>query len=392
MSFRIKNCIPARSDNTSVAGLVKSHNYKFKIDPVKDEIKTEDDKDVKSRITTLENSSTKPCMIHQYISDRIRALEDKVLDNSSPVTPLPPTSNLQPVIERVTRIESVLTPIQSSITSIEKSHNDIIKRTSELEKTSSLPLASEPVKNVTVTVPKTVMDRIVALERSHSSLPPSSSSPSPSLFNDNLTSLVDTLSTRIENIEKIKPPSYEISVLDRISSLESKQFSPKSPSVVEIPKSVLDRISVIENRPLVDNSLSDRIVSLEKSLNLSKVNDRITAMETKINKSDISKILTDRISVLENKKIKMDVPKSILDRLSTVETKIGEIESGKASPQPEPSQELLGLIKTLTDRISSLETESSKLKNKISSLSEDEDFTSLQSPSSTNSNSLVRIK
>ena len=126
MSFRIKNCISARSDNTSVAGLVKSHNHKFKMDPIKDESLRESN-DVLSRIFTLEktqcemeNTSRKPCIIHEFISERIKTLEDKVLCENidhEAIDDHKPT-NLQPILERVNRLESMINPIQSSISKL----------------------------------------------------------------------------------------------------------------------------------------------------------------------------------------------------------------------------------------------------------------------------------
>ena len=136
--------------------------------------------------------------------------------------------------------------------------------------------------------------------------------------------------------------------------------------------------------------------SIEKSISIPKsINDRLSNIEIKLNKPEISKLLSDRISALENKKIKMDVPKSVLDRLVVVENLPSEIKPLNErllaiEKSIEIPQELLSLFKTLTDRISTLESETVKIKSRVDSISEEEG-PSVHSPSSTNSNSLVKL-
>ncbi|MDD4931352.1 MAG: hypothetical protein PHG66_04395 [Candidatus Colwellbacteria bacterium] len=462
MSFRIKNCISARSDNTSVAGLVKSHNHKFKTDHVKDDSKRGSDAEIIDRISCIEKSQCeivthaniphKPCIIHEYISDRIKTLEDKVLnildqpvetdiikkivgdstisinDRLSAIESRSPHSVPKSVIDRITLLEKysheqcesnpdnisdiveIPKPVIDIISSLEyKLSKSVDKLSSDMDKVFETFVGLESksvVPKPSLENSKSIINRISALE---------SKSPSPIEIPKSVLNRISALESkhlpvfevpksvldRISSLESkpIVSSSVEVpkSVLDRISSLESK---PIVSSSVEVPKSVLDRISAIENRR-PDDSLTERILSLEKSSVTRVINDRISTIETKINKSDVTKLLADRIAVLENRKIKMEVPKSISDRLIAIETKedpvipdVKPIEKRLSSLEEqkiEIPQDLLLLVKTLSDRISSLESDAVKLKSKVESLS-DEEFTSVHSPSSTNSNSLVHIK
>lgn len=353
MSFRIKNCISTLSDYTSAAGLTRI-------------------KEQNPELHQKENICSKVSEVDRKVSNIDRKLCDVSLKVSNGDRKLCDVEcRILGIVSRVSELEVSHKTLHSTIELVTNEqklvHNrmDIITE-SDCETTSEkLRQTESDYKTISEKVGiDTIHERLSTLESNHGS------------------GLSKSISDKISLLEKIVSRSAELS--------ESRN------------NTITNEIRKLQNEPR--ESVLERVISIEKSLSEidrrstntgSSIGERLTAIEIKISKFD-NKPLVDRITSLENKKNKVEIPKSVSDRLSSVETKISETNSlservKTIESKPSIPPELLSLIKTLSDRVVSLESDSTKIKNKLDSLTEEE-FATVNSPSSTNSNSLVHIK
>jgi len=302
---------------------------------------TRDSSETLDSLDTLDivNNSNKLCQAIISVSERVQKLEDKPLDV--------PDS----VLCRISVIE------QRSI-----DEDLLLKRIDELEKVGN---SENPSLRLTEKTLDSLVDRIDKLE-SKNTLEDNNTSPQ--------SQVSDEILVKLSEIQRESQESHGL-----VSSLSER--------IEKIEK--LEKLDSTENSTNLISSLSDKIVAIEKQSTISKgINDRLSQVETKLSKPDLTKPLSDRISTLENKKIKMtDIPKSLLDRIQEVEKR----EVPDVSVLLEKMASLEKANKTLIDRILSLESDSGRLRLKLDSLV-DEEYNSIQSVHSPSSNSMVHIK
>lgn len=395
MSFRIKHCVSARSDHTILNGLTKS-NYHFKNDnhictqTIENEqisyssdlnnIKSEDLPNfIYEKIAKLEDSHNKVNTAHEQTIEKLNKLEEshnkintahdqtieilskledshsKVIDNVNLTTELYEINK--------SNIHNHLARLDETLSKLEDSHCEVVNE-----------------------INSNIQGRMTTFEQNSQKLEQTISD----LTNDG------TSITKVEISDKLINEKIE----NLIPKVEKSMKSILEKDLKELEKlidvSINEKIKSIPKEQTTDKSIIDKINPLETKLNKleTTIKDRLSNIEIKHSKNDISKLLSDRVSALEIKKV---IPKSIMDRISSLESlddKIKTLDAKIETKKIEPPQELLSLIKTLSDRIVSLETESIVLKTKLDSIAESEDYstTNLQSPSSTSSNSLVHIK
>lgn len=139
-------------------------------------------------------------------------------------------------------------------------------------------------------------------------------------------------------------------IYQKIMELENriKTIAPCGPnstdsSSLSIPKDLLDRIAVLENKPLsvIPQELTDRIQSIENKLTQNDLVDRISSIELKQSTSSssnniqelIDKLqilenrplppdLSDRVLMIESKQTPNEIPTDLLDRLNKLELRV----------------------------------------------------------------------
>lgn len=397
MSFRIKHCVSARSDHTILNGLTKS-NYHFKNDNhiCTQTIETEQI----SNSSDLNNIKTED--LPNFIYEKIGKLEDyhnKV------------TTNYKQTLEKLNKLED-------SHNKVNTNYEQTIETLSKLEDSHSKVIDNVNITNELYEINKSnIHNHLSRLDETLSKLEDSHCEVVNEI-NNNIQGRMDAfeqnnqkLEQTIRNLTNDGTSITKVEISDKFINEKIENLIPKveksMKSILEkdlkdleklIDVSINEKIKSIPKDQTTDKSIIDKINPIETKLNKleTTIKDRLSNIEIKHSKNDISKLLSDRVSALEIKKV---IPKSIIDRITSLETLDNKIKTlemkieTKIDTKIEPSQELLSLIKTLSDRIVSLETESMILKTKLDSIAESEDYstTNLQSPSSTSSNSLVHI-